>query len=394
VQQREPGQPIAILETNNDVTDRRRAEDALRRSEAYLVEAQRLSCTGSFGWSPATGEIVWSAETFRIFQYDPANKPTLDVVRERTHPADRRAVECLLERASNNFVNWEIEHRLLLPDASLRYVRVVAHAERDTKGNLEYVGAIMDVTAARRAEDDLRQAQSNLAHVNRVSTLGEMSASIAHEVSQPLAAIVTNAGAGLRWLAADHSDLEEVKLALSRIYKDGNRANDVISQIRALAKKLPTRKDRFNLNEVVLEVVALVRGEAERSRTLVTTDFSRDQAFVTGDRVQLQQVVLNLIINAIEAMSGGDKGRRRDLLVATGMQSAIDVFVAVRDTGPGLDPEQRDRVFDAFYTTKSHGLGMGLAICRSIIEAHDGRLWVTPNEPHGAVFQFTLPRVE
>jgi len=387
------GRPVAILETNNDITERKRAEDALRRSEAHLAQAQRLSLTGSFGWDVASKEIVWSNETYRIFHYDPTTTPTLDLVLQRTHPADVAAVGDLIKRASRAGRDWSIEHRLLMPDGSVKHVNVVAHAARHSSGNVEFVGAIMDVTAARRAEEELRQAQFNLAHVNRVTTLGEMTASIAHEVSQPIAAIVTNAGAGLRWLAATPSNLPEANQALNRILADGNRATEVISRIRALSKKMPPRKDRLDLNEVISEVVALARREAERSHATVRTDLSRDLPLVSGDRVQLQQVILNLILNALEAMSG-EKADPCDVLVSSSRDGQTGVLVAVCDSGPGIDPEQLSRVFDAFYTTKANGIGMGLAICRSIIEAHDGRLWATPNEPRGAVFQFSLGAVE
>ena len=384
------GRPAVTLETNTDITERKRAEDALRRSEAYLTEAQRLSLTGSFCWNPANEKLIWSEETYRILQYDPATPPTLELIFQRVHPEDVAMVRQRVERASKDGEDWELDHRWLMPDGSVRYVTVVAHAAGDSSGNLEFVGAVMDVTAARRAEEALRQAQANLAHVNRVTTLGEMTASIAHEVTQPIAAAVTNAGAGLAWLAAQPPDLEETRQALGRILEDGNRAREIISRIRALAKKMPPRKDRVNINEAIIEVLALARGEVERNRVLARTEFSSDLPPVPGDRIQLQQVILNLIVNAIEAMSGAGIGPR-ELVVSTRNGAANGVLVAVRDSGPGLDPESVDHLFDAFYTTKSAGIGMGLAICRSIIEAHEGRLWAVPNAPRGASFQFSLP---
>jgi PAS domain S-box-containing protein len=385
------GHPVALLETNNDVSERRRAENALRRSEAHLAEAQRLSTTGSFGWNPASGDIVWSAETYRIFDYDPALKPTAELIVARTHPGDRAAVTYLLQHAGEDQKNWTIEHRLLLPDGTVKYVSVVAHAERDEAGALEFVGAIMDVTAARRAEDDLRQAQANLAHVNRVSTLGEMTASIAHEVSQPIAAMLTNAGAGLRWLKV--GNVEEVHQSLNGIMRDGQRASEVISRIRALSMKRPPHKEPLNINGAVSEIITLARGAADRSRTEVRTELGRGLPLVLADRVQVQQVLLNLVMNAIEAMSS-EPHSVRTLSISTAGNGAGHVEIAVGDTGPGLDEEQIARVFDAFYTTKANGVGMGLAICRSIVEAHDGRLWVGRNEPRGAIFRFSLPSVE
>jgi len=391
LQRDERGASMAILETNNDVSERRRAENALRRSEAHLAEAQRLSHTGSFGWQPSTGDIIWSAETYRIFELDPSLKPTTDFIEQRTHPADLATVRYLLQHAGDDRKNWEMKHRLLFPDGRVKYVSVVAHAEPVANGGVEFVGAIMDMTAARRAEDELRQAQANLAHVNRVSTLGEMTASIAHEVSQPIAAIVASAGAGSRWLAA--GNVAEVQQSLGRISRDGHRASEVISRIRALAMKLPPRKDRVNLNAAIREVLTLVRSEAERNRAEVRTELTADLPLVAADRVQIQQVLLNLVVNAFEAMSG-EAGAPRELFVSTRHDAPGQVLVSVRDNGPGFDDEQLAHVFDAFYTTKSNGIGMGLAICRSIIEAHDGRLWAERNAPRGANFQFTLPSID
>jgi PAS domain S-box-containing protein len=383
------GLPVAILETNNDVTERKRVEDALRKSEAYLAEAQRLSLTGSFGWDIATNKLVWSDETYRIFQLDLASEPTVDFVIQRTHPADVALVQNLIKRATRDGKDWGLEHRLLMPDGSVKMVNVVAHAARDALGNIEFVGAIMDVTAARRAEAALQQAQTNLAHVNRVTTIGEMTASISHEVSQPIAAIVTNAGAGLRWLTAQPSDLEETKQALSRICKDGKRASEIITRMRALARKVPPRKDRLSINEMILEVIALMRGEADRNHVAVHADLSNELPLVFGDRIQLQQVILNLVVNAIEAMSAVPEAGR-ELNISSETDGSGGILVAVGDCGPGIDSEHIDHLFDAFYTTKPAGIGLGLAICRSIIEAHDGRLWATPNGPQGALFQFSL----
>ncbi len=390
LQRDERGAPMAVLETNNDVSERRRAENALRRSEDRLAQAQQLSITGSFGWQPRTSHILWSAQTYRIFEYDPALKPTPEMIVERTHPADRASVSHILRHAGDGPNSWEAKHRLLFPDGRIKFVHVVAHSEPDDDGELEFVGAIMDITATRRAEDDLRQAQANLAHANRVSTLGEMTASIAHEVSQPVAAIVASAGAASRWLAA--GNITEVQESLSRITRDGHRAADVISRIRAMAMKQPPRSDRVNINEAIGEVLTLARGEAERSRAEIRTSLGADLPSVSADKVQIQQVLLNLVVNAFEAMHS-EGGGPRELVVASFLDDKNGVVVSVRDSGPGLNEEQLSKVFDAFYTTKSSGIGMGLAICRSIIEAHDGRLWAERAEPRGAVFHFTLPSV-
>lgn len=247
-----------------------------------------------------------------------------------------------------------------------------------------------DITERRRAEEALHKAQAELAHVTRVATLGEMTASIAHEINQPLAAIVTNASACLRWLARPAPDLDEARAAVERIIRDGNRASAVIGRVRALAKKSPPRTDWLNVNDVILDVVALTRSEIQRNRVSLQTQFSDRLPPVLADRIQLQQVVLNLIINGIEAMNANSEGQRA-LWVSTENDGSNGVLIAVRDSGVGLSPESVEHLFDPFYTTKPDGMGMGLAISRSIIEAHGGRLWASINAPRGAIFQFTLP---
>jgi C4-dicarboxylate-specific signal transduction histidine kinase len=252
------------------------------------------------------------------------------------------------------------------------------------------MGAVMDVTAAKRAEEELHQARADLAHVTRVTTLGELTASIAHEVNQPIAAVITNANAGLRWLGARQPDLDEVQQALGRIVRDGTRVGEVIGRIRSLVKKVPPRRDRLDINEAIREVTALTETEIQRNGVRLQSRLGDGLPLVSADRVQLQQVMINLIVNAIEAMSGA-RGRPRELTIVSGADDANDMFVEVRDTGPGLDPEKRDRLFQSFYTTKPDGIGMGLTISRSIAEAHGGRLSAAPNKPCGAVFRLTLP---
>ena len=240
------------------------------------------------------------------------------------------------------------------------------------------------------ASEALREAQTELAHVNRVTTMGQLAASIAHEINQPITATVTNAHAALRWLGARPPDLEEVRKALGRIVKDGSRAGDVIGRIRALIKKAPPRKAGLEINEAILEVIALTRGEVVKNGVSLQTQLAEGLPLIQGDRVQLQQVILNLIINAVEAMSGVSE-RPRELLIGTGKDASGGVLVAVQDSGPGLNPESFDRLFDAFYTTKPGGIGMGLSICRSIVDAHGGHLWAAPYDGPGATFQFTIP---
>jgi two-component system, LuxR family, sensor kinase FixL len=247
-----------------------------------------------------------------------------------------------------------------------------------------------DITESMRALEASREAQMKLAQVNRVTTMGLLTASIAHEVNQPVAAAVTNAHAALHWLDARPPDLKEAQQALDRIIKDGGRASEVIGRIRAHIKNEPPRNDLLDINETIGEVIALTRSELLRNTVSLRTELSKLLPLVPGDRIQLQQVILNLIINAIEAMSGGSEGSQ-ELVIGTGTDASNGVLVAVRDSGPGLDPESMGRLFDPFYTTKPSGMGMGLSICRSIIEVHGGRLWATANLPHGAIFQFSLP---
>ena len=386
----ETGRIVRWYGTTTDIEDRKRAEEALRRSEGYLAEAQRLSRTGSFGWNVFTGELFWSEESFRIFGYDRAIKPTLQLVLQRVHPDDLVFVQERVRRVSEEGKDWNLEHRLLMPGGAVRHLHVMARASRDESGNLEFIGAVMDVTTTKRAEDELHRARADFAHVARVTTLGELTASIAHEVNQPVAAMKINANAGLRWLATQPPDLGEARQALGGIIEEATRAREVIDRIRALASKAPPRNDRLDVNDIVRDVIALTRSEVQRNRVALQTGLAGDLTPISGDRVQLQQVVLNLIINAIEALNEASDGPR-ELLVGTGKNGSDGVFVAVSDSGPGLDTKHLDHIFDAFHTTKPNGLGMGLAISRSIIEAHGGRLWATPNDRRGAIFQFSLP---
>jgi C4-dicarboxylate-specific signal transduction histidine kinase len=246
------------------------------------------------------------------------------------------------------------------------------------------------MTERRRAEEARLDAQNQLAHANRVTAMGQLAASIAHEVNQPIAATVTNAQAALRWLDRRPPDLEEVRQTLARIAKDGNRAAEVIDEIRALIKKAPPRRDCLEINGAIREVIGLTRGEAVKNGVSVHAELAEGLPIIQGDRVQLQQVILNLVINSVEVMSGVGEGAR-ELLISTGKAEPDSVLVAVRDSGPGLAPATLEHVFESFYTTKPGGLGLGLSICRSIIEAHGGRLWACANVPRGAVFQFTMP---
>jgi signal transduction histidine kinase len=275
-------------------------------------------------------------------------------------------------------------------DSGERYVSVSGLPVFDQTGRfIGYRGVGRYITERKRADAALREAQAELAHVNRVATMGQLTASIAHEVTQPIAAAMTNAGAALRWLGTDPPNLEEVRLALGRIIKDGERGIETIGRIRGLVKKAPLRKDKVDINNSILDVVALTRNEVLKHGISLQTDLATSLPPIEADRVQLQQVILNLVLNAVEAMNRIDDGAR-ELRISTKPDASNNVLVTVRDTGLGLDPKTAERLFEPFYTTKPEGMGMGLAICRSIIEAHGGRLWATANEPRGAVFLFVV----
>ncbi len=500
-----------------DLTERKRAEQALTRSAAYLAEAQKLTHTGSWVWDPRTEKVLYcSEEMFRIFGLDPRESlPSRDNFRQQIHPEDRDWVKKRFEESLRERADTFAEYRVLLPDGTVRYINASGHPVLNEDGEfIEFVGTAVDVTERKRAEvvgqrlaaivnssedaivskdlngiietwnggaerlfgyqasevigksiliiippdrhdeelriverirrgeliksyetvrmrEDgslldisltvsplrdaagriigaskiarditerkraeaaLRDMQMQLAHANRVATMGQLSASITHEVNQPITAAVTYALAARRWLSAEPPNFRELDNALSHIVKEGNRAGEVVARIRALIKKVPARKDAVAIDDAILEVIALTRTEAASNSVSVRTQFAEGLPRVQGDRVQLQQVMLNLIVNAIQAMSGIGEGARELQISIDAVPSEGRVRVGVRDTGPGLSPESLSRLFEPFYTTKPDGMGMGLSICRSIIEAHGGRLWAIPCEPQGALFQFTVPR--
>jgi PAS domain S-box-containing protein len=381
---------LIVLIACEDITERKEAENALRQSETYLAEAQRLSHTGSFGWRVVSGEIIWSEETFRIFGYDKAPSVTLDMVFQRIHPDDRARAKQTIDRASSDGKDFDHGYRLLMPDGSIKYVHATAHAATDASGGIEFVGAVTDVTARKRAEEELHEAQANLAHVTRVTALGELAASIAHEVNQPLAAVVTNAAACLRWLDRETPNLDEARGTVRSIIKDGSRAGEVIQRVRGLVNKTAGQKAPLHLNEVVDEVITLVQLELFSHRVLLRLELAPALPLVLADRIQLQQVILNLIVNGIEAMQAVTD-RPRELVIQTHQDETHQILLTVKDCGIGIAADNADRLFDAFFSTKSSGMGMGLSICRSIVDAHGGRLSASGNAGPGATFQFTLP---
>src|ERR1700730_13670936 len=369
---------------------RAQSDASLKRSEAFLAEAQHLSSIGSYLWRAATDEITWSEETYRIFELDQTVPVTWERISTRVHPEDLPAFKKQVERCRRDGGNVEFEFRLQMPNRSFKYVRVVSHSSRDESGQLEYTGTIQDMTERRLSEEALGKVRSELAHVARVTTLGALTASIAHEVSQPLSGIITNASTCLRMLAADPPNVDGARETARRTIRDGNRASDVITRLRALFSRKNATTESVDLNEATREVITLLLRELQRSRAILRAELADDLPPVTGDRVQLQQVILNLLLNASDAMSGVDD-RPRELVIRTEIDESDRVRLTVQDAGVGFEPQSADELFEPFYTTKSDGMGIGLSVSRSIIESHHGRLWAAPNDGPGATFSFSIP---
>ncbi len=371
------------------------AEESLRRSESYLAEAQRLSHTGSWASIPATGEIKYfSEECYRVTGIDPRDgHPRYETFFQRVHPEDQAKLSEAVETAGRENRDFELDYRIVHPGGEIRVLHVLGHPVPCVSGDfVEYVGTVIDITERKQAEEErerLRQAQEDLAHVNRVNLLGELTASMAHEVNQPIAAAVTNAKTCLRWLTRDQPDVEEARAAAMRIVNDGTRAAEIIKRIRLLFKKGTSERELVDVTEVIREMIVLLRDEAMRNSILVQTELEEDTPRVMADRVQLQQVLMNLMLNAIDAMKDADGARELD--IKSQRAENDHVLVCVSDTGSGLPHQQVDQLFNAFFTTKPHGTGLGLSISRSIVESHGGRLWAANNSPRGASFAFTLP---
>jgi PAS domain S-box-containing protein len=492
--------------------ERKKAEEALRRSEMYLAEAQRLSHTGSFGWEVLSGEIYWSDETYRIFECEPTTKPTVQIVIDRTHPDDRMHLRQIIDRASIERRGFSAQHRLMMANGSVKYLRVVAHRARgEDPESVLFIGAVIDITESKRAEETLReqanllnlthdaifvrdidggitywnrgaeelygwtatqaagkiargllktvfpiprerimaellsrgrwegelvrtkkdgtqvvvasrwslqrdargapvaaletddditerkraeeererlrQLEEDLARINRVSIMGELAASLGHEIKQPIAAAAINAGACLRWLQREPPEIEEVRRSVSRIANDLDRAASIIDRNRSLYSRGTPQRELVDLNVIIRQMVVLLHDAANRHSISIRTDLDAALPTTTADRVQLQQVLMNLMLNGIEAM----KDESGELSVTSKRTENGELLISVGDSGLGLPGEEPERIFEAFFTTKPQGTGMGLSISRRIIESHGGRLWASPNTGRGASFQFTLP---
>jgi PAS domain S-box-containing protein len=375
-----------------DLSEQKRAERALRRSEAFLAEGQRLGQIGSYSWRVATGEIAWSEQLYRIYELEIGVPVTLDVIRTRVHPEDVTLYEKMVDQVHGGAVGKDFEwhYRLLMPDHSIKYLHAVARATCDPDGQLEYIAAIQDVTARRLSEEARDTARSEQAHVAGVMSLGTLAASIAHEINQPLSGIVTNASTCQRMLAAAPPNIDGALETARRTIRDANRASGVIMRLRALFNKKETATESVDLNEATREVIALSLSGLQTNEVVVRAELAEHLPLVRGDRVQLQQVILNLLRNAADAMSTIDD-RPRELLISTEPAEGNQVQLSVKDAGVGFTPQAADKIFEGFYTTKTDGMGIGLSISRSIIEAHHGRIWAEPNDGPGSTFSFALP---
>jgi len=417
------GRIVKWFGTCTDISDRKRAEQALkdheaelrqardlleikvmertkelRRSEAYLEEAQKLSKTGSWARVSSTGEIrYWSEECYRVLGFEPQDGlPRFETFLQHVHPDDQRRVLETAENAGREKVDYEVDYRIVHPGGDVRDIHTVGHPVLGPSGDVvEFVGTVMDVTERRQAEKErerLRQVQADLARINRATTMGELTASLAHEINQPIAAAVTDARTCLRWLAREQPDIGEARESAARMVKAVTRASDIISRLRQLFKKGAPQTSVVDVSEVIQEMVVLLRGEASRYSVSIQTELSANSPRVMADRVQLQQVLMNLMLNGIEAMHDTKSGGQLTIKSLNGEGGQL--LVSVSDLGVGLPGEQADQIFNAFFSTKAQGTGMGLSISRSIIESHGGRLWATSNSERGATFNFTLPTAE
>jgi PAS domain S-box-containing protein len=389
------GRPVFMGAVQN-VTEKKLAEAALKAREAdlrraldHLTEAQRLSKTGSYTADLAHNEHLWSEGFYRICDFEPGTKIHTETLAELVVPEDLSSFSGAIERAMSG-EEPEFEFRIRTPRGALKHLRGIAHRIAHITDRAMFVGAVQDITESKLAEEALRLARTELVHAERVMTLGALTASIAHEVNQPLAGIITNATTCLSMLAADPPNVEGARITTQRTLRDGNRASEVINRLRAMFARNQPSHELLDLNETAREVLVLASNELQVCRVVARVEFEPTLRPVSADRVQLQQVILNLVLNAAEAMRAVDD-RPRNLAIVTAQEAGNWVRLSVSDSGRGIDAPNLERLFDAFYSTKAHGMGVGLSISRTIIESHHGRLWATPNEGPGATFSFALP---
>src|ERR1051325_2417517 len=386
----------SVADTIAQGVERKRAEEAVRRSEAFLAEGQSLGHTGSWGWNASRGKLIWSEEHFRILGLDPQDtKPSLDVFWERIHPEDRFGLRRTFESAIRDKRDFDQEFRIVTLDGSIRHLHGVGHAVLNKANELvEFIGSTMDITDRKNADAALQEARAELERVTRVTMMGELAASIAHEINAPLAGVVTSAKGGLNWLAADPPNLARTRETLERILRDGTRGGEVLARIRTLLKRTPPAKTLVGMNQIVRDVLALTAGELRQHSIELSLNLASPLPAINGDSIQLQQVLLNLINNAIEAMAGMANGQRT--LRITSRSGELDgkpaAVVEVSDSGVGFSDSDSSRLFEAFHTTKPQGMGMGLWISRSIIDDHHGCLTATSNDGPGSTFVIMLPK--
>jgi C4-dicarboxylate-specific signal transduction histidine kinase len=392
VAQRTKELAAANEELTEEIAERKRAEEELRRSETFLAEGQRLSLTGSFCWRVATDEIAWSQQLYRIFAFDQGVPVTLDLIRTRIHPEDISLMNGLIDRVRAAGGDFEVELRLQMPDRSIKHLHLIARMTRDATGRLEYIGAAQDVTQRRLSEEALAQARSELAHVARVTSLGVLSASIAHEVNQPLASILMNCESSLRWLARPEPNVDKVKELTGRVVADARRASQIIDRVRTMAARRAPEQTPLSLNDLVEDSIIFLSHELRSKSTSVSLNLAPALPRVVGDRTQLQQVLVNLATNAAQALVQSGTAHRNISIQTSLLSDPGMVCCIVEDSGPGIDPTHLPRLFDTFFTTKDAGMGMGLSISKSIIEAHGGRIVADNNSTlGGARFQVVLP---
>ncbi|MBV9017274.1 MAG: DUF4118 domain-containing protein [Alphaproteobacteria bacterium] len=390
VEQRTAELVDANASLTTEIGERRAAEEELRRSETLLAQGQKLSRTASWTLQPATGEMRWSAELFDIFDTTAATSPSLRSFRDRVHPDDRARFDAAMAMAVEADANFSVEVRIVVEGGGIKHVHALGEVHADPSGEKEVIGTIIDLSERKRTEQALHDAEAELARTLRLATAAELTASIAHEINQPLAAIVANASACVRFLGHNPPDLANAREAADCIVSDGTRAGEVTRRVRALLGKEAPRHIAVDINRIVGDVIELLRATLDRQEVAVHTDLTEFLPVVQGDPVQLQQVLVNLITNAAEAMSG-IVDRPRVVTIRSAEEAMGTVLVSVEDSGTGLDPEELDRIFDSFYTTKPDGIGVGLSISRSIVEAHGGQLSASAMSPYGARFSVALP---